>query len=332
MGNTVRGTMRTLFALALALAFAGACRKAEDPATTAEAAADSPSPVKVAPISRRTLTEVISGPGHTAALMQQKVRAPFAGTLVELRAADGDTVRRGQAVGAVVSRETEAALSGAREMLREARTPGERADAERAVALAERNLVRRSLVASADGPVLSHAAAAGDRVSEDQEIVTIEDSSSIVFLADIPQNDLSRVRVGAPATVDLGGGRSAIAGVVHGILPSANPADFTGPVRINFPGSASRLALGLFGTARLAVGERRDAVVVPEAAVLRDDVSGESRIAVVSGGRLHWVPVVQGLRQDGVVEISGPAVPASGQVVVSGMIGIPEGKGVSILP
>ncbi|HEY6148407.1 MAG TPA: efflux RND transporter periplasmic adaptor subunit [Thermoanaerobaculia bacterium] len=318
------------FALALA-ACAGAarCHKSEEAAKPPEKAPDAPSPVRVASISRRTLTELVSGPGHTAALTQQKVRAPFAGTLVELRVADGDVVRRGQPVGAVVSRESDAALSGAREMLREARTPAERSDAERAVALAERNLVRRALVASADGPVLSHAAASGDRVTEDQEVLTIEDSSSIVFVADIPQSDLSRVRPGQRAVVDLGGGRTENAGAVHGILPSANPADFTGGVRIDFPGAA-RLPLGLFGSARIVVGERRDALVVPDAAVLRDDVSGVTRIAIVSGGKLHWIPVTPGIRQDGLTEISGAGLPEDGQAVVSGMIGLPEGKSVAV--
>ena len=321
-----------LLPAALAAAGAAACRKAEskseEPAK-AEAVPDAPSPVRVAPISRRTLTEVVSGPGHTAALTQQKVRAPFAGTLLELRVADGDVVHRGQPVGTVVSRESDAALSGAREMLREARSPAERADAERAVSLAERNLVRRSLVASADGPVLSHAAASGDRVTEDQEVLTIEDASSIVFVADVPQGDLSRVRPGQRASVDLGGGRTESAGTVHGILPSANPADFTGAVRIDFPG-AGKLPLGLFGSARIAVGERRDALVVPDAAVLRDDVSGTSRIALVAGNKLHWIPVTPGLRQDGFTEISGAGLPAEGQVVVSGMIGLPEGKSVAV--
>jgi RND family efflux transporter MFP subunit len=320
---------RPAFVLAFALGTAAACHKAQEPAKAAEAAPDAPSPVRVAPISRRTLMELVSGPGHTAALTQQKVRAPFAGTLVELRVVDGDMVHRGQPVGAVVSRESDAALSGAREMLREAQTPAQRADAERAVALAERNLVRRVLVASADGPVLSHAAASGDRVSEDQEVLTIEDSSSIVFVADVPQGDLSRVRPGQRAVIDLGGGRSENAGTVHGILPSANPADFTGGVRIDFPG-ATRLPLGLFGSARIVVGERRDALVVPDAAVLRDDVSGVSRIAVVAGNKLHWIPVTPGLRQDGFTEISGAGLPAEGQAVVSGMIGLPEGKSVAI--
>ena len=81
---------------------------------------------------------------------------------------------------------------------------------------------------------------------------------------------------------------------------------------------------------RFVVGERRDAVVVPDAAVLRDDVSGVSRIAVVAGRKLHWIQITSGLRQDGFTEISGATLPAEGQAVVSGMIGLPEGKSVAI--
>ena len=327
--------IRPAIALVTLLTALGAgCHNAEkegEGSAKGEAAApDAPSPVRVAPVSRRSMSELVSGPGHTAALMQQKVRAPFAGTLVELRVTDGDVVRRGQPVGSVVSRESDAGLSGAREMLREAHTPAEKSDAERAVALAERNLVRRTLVASADGPVLSHAAAAGDRVSEDQEVLTIEDASSIVFVADVPQGDLSRVRPGQRAAVDLGAGRAENPGTVHGILPSANAADFTGAVRIDFAGAA-KFPLGLFGTAKIVVGERRDVLAVPDAAVLRDDVSGVSRLAVVTGDKLHWIPVTPGLHQEGFTEISGDGIPPAdvGQVVVSGMIGLPEGKTVA---
>src|ERR1700674_3873443 len=110
-----------------------ACRGKEADATsetTQTASPDAPTPVRAGTVAAATLSEVVAAQGHTAALSQQKVRAPFAGTLVELRVTDGDVVRRGQAVGTIVSRESEAALSGAREMAREAQTPAQRADAE----------------------------------------------------------------------------------------------------------------------------------------------------------------------------------------------------------
>ena len=84
-----------------------------------------PSRSKRLPFASRNLESLASAPGHTVALVQQKIRVPFAGTLVTLSVADGDRVRRGEVVGTIVSRDSEAALSGAREMEREANTPAE---------------------------------------------------------------------------------------------------------------------------------------------------------------------------------------------------------------
>ena len=318
--------------LALALvvvAGAAACSRSAEPKEDGGGQAgptpSAPTAVRVARVETASLPLYVSGPGKTVALSQQKVRAPFAGTLTELRVSDGDRVRRGESIGAMVARESEAALSGARQMVREAVTPAQRADAQRALALAEGNVVRRALVATSDGTVASHAASAGDRLAEDQEILTINDAGSLVFVVDLPQSDLPRVRVGQKATVAIAGS-PPMAGSVHAILPAANTADFTGSVRVDLPKSSQRLALGVFGTANVLVEEHRDATVVPDAAVLRDDVTGVTRVALVQQNRAHWVDVRTGLRQNGRTEILSPAVPAGQPVVVSGLVGLPEGK------
>ena len=119
---------------------------------------------------------------------------------------------------------------------------------------------------------------------------------------------------------------------MHSILPGANAADFTGATRIDLPEAASSLALGLFGMARIVVGQKADALVVPDAAVLKDDVTGTSRVGAIVDGKLHWVTVTPGLRQEGVTEITGAPLQPGALVVVSGMIGLPEGKSVSIAP
>lgn len=322
----------TILTILLAVACGGGGHGAPEAAGKADPAPDIPTPVQVATVASVDREDVVTGPGHTAALSQQKVRAPFAGTLVALTASDGDFLRRGQSVGAIVSRESEAALSGAREMVREARTDVQRADAERALALAERNLVKKPLAASADGPVLSHAAASGDRVAEDQEILTIADASSIVFLVDVSQNDLARVRPGQTVRVELAGRPAAVAGRVHAVLPGANPADFSGSVRVDLPAAAEKLATGLFGTARVTVSRRPGVLVVPAAAVIRDDVRGTSQVAAVANGRAHWMAVREGGSDGGQVEISGPGVTPGLVVIVSGMVGLPEGKSVAVAP
>jgi len=327
---------RALLLLALVLS---ACRRsgdsdaAENPKAAEAAPAGSAAvSVAVAPLVRATIADVVTSPGKTAALAQQKVRPPFAGTLVELRVSDGDRVRRGDVLAAIVSRDSEAALAGAREMLREAKDGAEKADGERAVALAEKSLVRAEIHAPSDGAVLSHAAARGDRVSEDQEILTIADASSVVFLADVPQSDLARIRRGQAARVELAGRPAALAGTVHDVLPGANAADFTAPVRIDLAGLSEIPPIGLFGTARITVGAHRDAVVAPESAVVRDDLTGTARLALVENGRAHWVQVKTGARGPAGVEIASPALAPGRTVVVSGQVGLPEGAAVSPRP
>jgi HlyD family secretion protein len=288
--------------------------------------------VQVAAVTRRNLAEIVAAPGRTAAMAQQKVRAPFAGSLVELKVADGDAVRSGEILGYVVSRESEAALSGAREMVRDAKTPAEKRDADRAVTLAERGLVRAPLRSSADGAVLAHAATSGDRVSEDQEILTIADAASIVFLADVGQSDLSRVRPGQTAAVELAGRARPVPGLVHAVLLGANAADFTVPVRVDLKGMQGLPPVGLFGTARISVGERRNTAVVPDTAVLRDDVTGATRIAVVRGGKAHWIAVTPGVRGEGSTEILSPVLAPDEPVIVAGQVGLPDGAAVVIRP
>ena len=122
-------TRRT--ALILLLLALSACRKEEDKEGTggAEKKASMPTPVRVAAVGKAALPLIVSGSGKTATLTQQKIRAPFAGTLTALHVFDGDPVRRGQTIGSIVARDSEAALSGAREMLRQASTAAERRDA-----------------------------------------------------------------------------------------------------------------------------------------------------------------------------------------------------------
>ena len=327
------------------LATLAACRKTSDPEKTeraegtakSAASAETPAaeiavPVRAAAARRATLERVVSAPGHTVALAQQRVRAPFAGTLVTLTRTDGDRVSRGEVVATIVSRDSEAALAGAREMQRSASTDTEKSDAARAIALAERDLVRTEIRAPVDGVVLSHGAAAGDRVSEDQEILTLANAGSVTFVSDVPQSDLAEIRPGQHATVELAGASRSVAGVVHGALPTANPADFTAPVRIDLPDGGVPLAVGLFGTARIAVAEKRDALVVPDAAILRDDVTGQARVALVRDGRVHWAAAKAGLRGAAGTELLEPTLKEGDLVVVAGQVGLPEGAAVAARP
>ncbi len=295
-------------------------------------------PVQVAPVEQATMLDRVSAPGQTEALIEQKVRAPFDGTLTELDVVEGSRVTKGQRIGEIVARDSAAALEGAREMQRQARTDTQRSEAARAIELARENLVTAPLTTSVAGLVTMRSAAAGDRVTADQELVTIAAADSLIFRADVPQSELGRVAPGQQAAVELAGGAKPLPARVHGPLTPETKSDLTAPLRLDFthrpaPLDRTPLVPGRFGTARITVAEHRDVPVVPPAAVLRDDVSGTSRVGTVGDDqKLHWVVVDTGIEDGDRVEILSPPLAPGTRVVVSGQVGLAEGTPLAIQP
>ncbi|HEX9049868.1 MAG TPA: HlyD family efflux transporter periplasmic adaptor subunit [Anaeromyxobacter sp.] len=330
-----RGTLAACACIALACGRSGAppSDPAAAPAAAPQESAPTATPVTVAPVRRQTLSVRVSGPGATAALQVQAIRAPFAGTLTDLLVQDGDRVAAGQVLGHLASRDSVAALEGARSMLRSARTPQERSDAERALTIAERSQVAAALRAPGAGVVVSHQAGPGALVAQDQDVLTIAATGAIVFVARIDQSALSRVRPGEAATVEVPAMGASVPGRVHSLLPLASATEYSAPVRIDFTSAARPAAPGLFGTASIVVAQVADAQVVPAAAALRDDVTGVTRVAVVAPGNLaHWIDVEIGVAEGGAVQIVSPALPQDGRVITSGLVGLPEGAPVQVQP
>jgi len=284
-------------------------------------------PVSVAHVRYEDLNVTVKATGHTETLRRDRVRAPFEARLMALHVTDGDRVKKGQVIAVLMSKDSEAALRGARQMLGAAKSASAKTDAERAVQVARQNLVRQTLTAPADGVVLSHAAEAGDYIDVNEVLVTIAETAAIYFQADVSQSDVERVRPGQRATIDIpAAGTRPIAAIVQGLLPMASSRNFSAPVRLDFKQARKDMPLGLFGTANIIIAEHKNAVIVPARAVLRDDVTGVTRVAVVeSSGAAHWLTVTTGVRDGDRVEIVKPAIAAGMRVITDGQVGLPEG-------
>jgi RND family efflux transporter MFP subunit len=301
---------------------------ANDSASTDSLAA---TPVHMAVIQRGNIAITVSGPGRTDALEFQNIRAPFTGILTSVRNNVGDHVGSGQIVASIVNQPSQAALIGAQQMLSSASTAAQRSDAERALLLARQNLVTTQLRAPRGGVVISRGASQGDLVSQGDSILDIASANSIVFVARIAQTDLTQIRPGQSVKLTLPGQLGPVPGVVHGLMPADSNGSMAVPVRVdvsrNIQTAGVPVQTGLFGTAEITVGQKFGVSIVPAAAVLRDDITGISRIAVVSNRqRVHWLTVTTGATQGGNVEIVNPAVAAGQRVIVSGLVGLPEGS------
>lgn len=140
----------------------------------------------------------------------------------------------------------------------------------------------------------------------------IAQNSEIELLAELPEEDLARVKVGQAVTVTLPSGSTA-QGRVRLVSPQVDAATKLGTARVTLPVRAD-IRAGGYGRALFSeVGSA--GLAVPETAV-RYDADGSSVMVVGADNRVKRVPVQTGPRGGTfVVLIKGP--PAGSRVVQS---------------
>jgi len=143
---------------------------------------------------------------------------------------------------------------------------------------------------------------------EYRKLFTITDTGSVWVRARMYLSDVSKLRDGQAAQIFAEGGAGApLRGTVRWIGDTLDATDRTVPVIISVPNPDRRLALG--GFARVEFPQRRQAVAVPEQAVLDDGTTrkvyvarDENRFAALEvelGVKQHgWWQVLSGI-QDG---------------------------------
>jgi len=281
-------------------------------------------PVRTAAVEEREFSDALEAPGQWKSSGDVVLPAPFAAVVESLDARPGDKVAAGDTLGQLMTRESRAALRGAEMLASEAREPAARAEAERALALARRDLVRVPLVAPRAGIVTRRSAQPGTELAEGAEIVAITPPEAIVFEARVPAARAVSVRVGDAATVRAEGEPDRAVRVTR-LLPAAGAQDQATLVWLSPTGSSSSPLLDRFGTALLKTSGRRKSPAVPAAAVVENDLDGSARVVVVGADSVAtWTPVTLGASADGWRELVG-AAPAPGVlVVVDGQRGLPD--------
>jgi multidrug efflux pump subunit AcrA (membrane-fusion protein) len=294
--------------------------------------------VKTVPVRLGNMPRGLEVTGTTEALRKVRVFSPIAGTLLAMKVQEGEAVRAGDVLAVVQPREARAALAGAEALKRGARTDAERAEADRAIELARS---RQSLVevrASSDGIIASRSAVEGELVAENTELATLLDPGTVVFLADVPVARIGEVRSGGAARVRLPAMASVVLdAVVESESPRTEPASQSVRVRLRFTGVPASLR-GLLkaemgGSAWLTTGTTSGVLLVPPAAILRDDEAGVSRIVLAGADSMaHIVTVTIGGRTDSSVEVAAAGLDAGMPVIVEGQYALSDSTRIAVTP
>jgi RND family efflux transporter MFP subunit len=282
------------------------------------------------PIARGDIEETLGIEGKTVALRMEKLVSPIAGSIVAIKGIEGSPVRAGDTLAVVRSRESQAAIDGANALLREARTQTQREEARKSLELAVSSQAVAVIRAAGSGIIESRLANEGEVVSENAELFEIIDPSSIYFAADIPLSELRRVKPGQSCRIRFPSMPGLeVDATVGTIEPAANQQSQSvrarlvfGPLRAD---ERSLLKTDMFGSARIVTGVHRGVLLVPPAALLRDDETNSVSIVVVGPDSISKsVQVQTGAARDSVVEVSGPGLSEGQLVVTEGNYGLPD--------
>ena len=165
----------------------------------------------------------------------------------------------------------------------------------------------------------------GAEVTEGSEVLTLTPRAALVCEAHVPAASASRVRAGQRATLREDGAGTSREATVQRVLPSVSAGDQGRLVWLAPEGSGPAPALDRFVTATIQLSAPHEALAVPDSAIVEDDLTGTSRVAVVGPDSIAtWTPVTLGGHAGGWRELVRTALPAGALIIVVGQHGLPD--------
>jgi membrane fusion protein (multidrug efflux system) len=302
-------------------------------------------PVEMGPVEIGTVINDVTVVGSLRSNEAVIIRPEIAGRITEINIAEGDRIakdallfRLDDAIYRAELAEAEASFNLSRQNYQRARELyGRGAGTERArdeafakleidrasVELKKTRLSKTRIEAPFQGIVGLRKVSVGDYVQVGQDLVNLEDIDPVKADFRIPERHLGIVKDGQKVRIEVDAypGR-VFEGAVYAIDPQIDVATRSLGVRARLPNPERLLRPGLFARITLLVEERRNAVIVPEQALMP---RGNDRFVFkVMNGKAMLTKVEIGLRRAGKVEIT-RGLSAGDVIVTAGHLKIQDG-------
>jgi membrane fusion protein (multidrug efflux system) len=299
--------------------------------------------VHVGKIVRATLHRYVTAygsvepepPGDGKAAAGAYLSAPVGGILAEIRCMEGRPVEQGAVLFRLDTRLAEVAVSKAGKALAFAEQTYERqkkllaadgtsekafqevelalTSARNDLAAAQTELSLLEIKAPLAGTVVRINARLGQSVEPNAVLAEVIALERLVVSAQVPSREADLLKPGQP--VDFGPGSAAV-GKLTVVGRDIDPRTDTVLVRAAVPAGAG-FRPGQFLSIRIISEERRDVLAVPDAGLIADSVGGDTgSIVLVEGNKAVRKPVKAGLRESGLVEVTGEGL-KEGLVIVT---------------
>lgn len=288
------------------------------------------------------------------------VRAKAAGTLLDLKVAEGSRVRAGQVLGTIdlsdlQTRVTDrsAAVDAAQAALAEAQrqhtaavglaaqnfisptalqTSQSKLDAatsqlksaQAQLATARIGIRDAALVAPIGGVVAKRNVVPGEKLSVEQPVLTIVDLGELELAGAVGTHEVSRLAPGMPVEVRVEGVDRPVEGRLARIAPAAEAGTRAIGVAVSIPNPNEMLRAGQYALASVVLDDSSLHLTVPALAIV--NVSGQDHVWVIDDGALARRAITTGRHDDaqGRVEVLAGLTAAS-KVLAAGYDNLREG-------
>lgn len=328
--------MKKLLLFSLFLCITGCTHRNADEDAQTQASSPVVS-VKTTVITKGDVTVGINATGKTDAVRKEKLSAPVAGKILSVKTLEGTPVKAGDVLATLLTRESQAAIAGAEALLRSAQTDREKSQARRALELARSSQNVITIRTKFTGVVATRSVSEGDIVTDNAELFTVVDLSTINFLADVPLHEVQNLHTGQQCAIHFALlPQNELKAVVDAINPQTDPASQTVKVRCRFIGIplavTAMLKTEMIGTARIMTGIHHNVLLVPKVAVLRNDETNIFSIVTVTGDTLaRTVNVGIGASTDSTVEVMSDELREGMSVVTEGNYSLADSTKVKVV-
>lgn len=178
------------------------------------------------------------------------------------------------------------------------------------------------LKAPITGEIVERDVAPGQIVQGNStQCFVISNMRTVWVLANVYQNDLAYVHVGDPVTITTDAYPGSFHGRIQFLNPALDPNSRTLQARIETDNPAGELKKQMYVTATVQAGSLRNIVVVPDAAVLRDDQNVPFVYVLAAGTHNQFAQrtVAIGDTQNGFTQITS-GLAAGEQVAANGSL------------
>ena len=178
--------------------------------------------------------------------------------------------------------------------------------------------------ATISGVISSRDIKVGTNMKVGETAFTVSDTSRLVAYLSIPQSELSKFSSGHAATITVDAMPNvSFQATVARISPTINASNGTFRATVYIDNGSGNLAPGMFGRFTIAYEKHSNAMVIPTAAIIRED--SQSVVYVVTDGAAVRREIEPGIQTDGKVEILS-GLDQNEEIVVTGLSGLRDGS------